>query len=148
MKTSALRLAVIILSPLLLGACGASGSSDATVEKGMTDAVQAYTEAVYSADSSRIPSVVCSQDVSNLQAEMAKVGATNSGSTYDLSGVTFKVDKRNGDVVRLAITSGSVTIKTKSGNTLPNMPIPGSANGVVLKNENGWKVCYSASGSL
>ena len=138
-----------MMIPLLVAACGASAGADTTLEKGMVDAVQLYTEVIYSADAARLPTAICSQDLTTTQAEMAKVNApVNTGSTYDLSGVTFKVDKRNGDVVRLSIASGSIKITTKAGHTLPNMPIPGSASGIVLKNENGWKVCYGASGSV
>lgn len=132
---------------LFLTACGSSGGGggDTTVDKAMIDAIQAYTKVIYQADSASLPSVVCQQDLSALQKQMEQAAKppTTSEKTYDLSDVVFKVDKRNGDVVKLGIVSGKLKIKSAT-NTLDNMPIPGSAGGIILKNESGWKVCYGA----
>ena len=62
--------------------------------------------------------------------------------SYDISGITFKVDSINGDVAKLSIVSGELKVTDKDGKPLTALTaIPGSFNGITLKNENGWKVC-------
>ena len=142
MKTR-LVLVTIALS-MLVAACGSNGSGGGTVDKGMLDAIQGYTESIYQAQVDRFPTYICKDHVDTMtkQVKDAGIPPSTSGNTYDISGITFKVDSINGDTAKLSIASGELKVTDKNGKVLTALTaIPGSFNGIVLKNENGWKVC-------
>ena len=141
MKTQLVVVAIAL--SMLVAACGSNGGGG-TVDKGMLDAIQGYTESIYQAQVDRFPTYICKEHVDTMTKQVQDTGIppSTSGNTYDISGITFKVDSLNGDVAKLSIVSGELKVTDKNGKVLtPLTAIPGSANGIVLKNENGWKVC-------
>ena len=141
MKTQLVVVAIAL--SMLVAACGSNGGGG-TVDKGMIDAIQGYTESVYQAQVDRFPTYICKEHVDTMtkQVQDAGIKPSTSDNTYDISGVTFKVDSISGDVAKLSIVSGELKVTDKNGKPLTTLTaIPGSVNGIVLKNENGWKVC-------
>ena len=154
MRTIIGMLTIALSLSLMVSACGNGsssggnvGSTGGAIQPGMTDAIQGYTEAVYQAQIDRFANYVCKQELDAMVKQVTDAGLSpsNAGYKYDLSGITFKVDSLNGDVAKLSIASGQLKVTNKDGKVLDAFTtIPGSVNGIVLKNEGGWKVCYSA----
>ena len=153
MKRSLLAL---LMATVLLSACGAGGSStgnagSGTVEQGMIDAITGYAQVTYQNDQANRPKYMCQADLDEFKKQAEAAGLTGDkpgvSFTFDLSGIKWSIKQRNaaGDVVLLNIDSGKPKATDKSGQVLDTLSIPGSGNGVKLKNENGWKVCYTAS---
>ncbi len=115
----------------------------------MIDAIKGYTQVIYENDQDNWPKYMCQADVDAYKKRVEKPGSTGPVATftYDLSDIKWSIKQRSaaGDVVLLNIDSGKLKATDKNGKVIDNMPIPGSAGGVKLKNENGWKVCSTAS---
>lgn len=131
---------------LLLSACGGSPAATISIDAAMVDAIKRYSEVMYTADTANFEKFMCASDAAfNKQQLGSTTLPAGLKATVDLSDVKWKVEKSNaaGDVIQVRIESGAP--KVKFGDTAaPSGIIPGSANGVRLKNEGGWKVCYTA----
>lgn len=147
------QLAIFLCLIAVLLTASASSASDADIEPGMIDAIQAYSTALYSQDAEKAASATCQQDVAGLEKAItvSNLGAALFSGTYDASGIVFTVEKRVGDVVQLRIVSGKGKMNAVILETPQPVDIlpPIQNNLVILKHENGaWKVCLSAASVL
>lgn len=66
----------------------------------------------------------------------AKANYAQSGTTLDLSSLTFTTQNESGDTADVAV-SGKLKITINGATTEIDYPVPL----LKMKNENGWKVC-------
>ena len=161
MKT---RLVVVTIAfSMLIAACGNnSGGGGGTIDKGMLDAIQGYTESMYQAKVDRFPAYICKEHVDTMTKQVQDTGIppSTSGNTYDISGITFKVDSINGDVAKLSIVSGELKVtvpevtvgnngspKCEPAGSLPRGPSPPSNTGGLPEDTKlcGWESTVMAS---
>ncbi len=105
---------------------------------------------MYENDQDNFAKYMCQKDADTTLKQLTdagvKPGKLNTGASYDLSGIKWTIQQRSpdGSVVQLGTDAGDVKVTDKSG-AVNTRPVPGYMAGIRLKNDNGWKVCTSAS---
>lgn len=128
---------------------GVAGTAPTTVDQSMIDTIKGYSEAIFTSDIENFAKYMCKSDAEYNRKSLQEAGITakiNNNITFDVSGVKWKINRVNptGDAISLEVESGSPKIKY-GDQPAEDIAIPGSAAGLYLKNEDGWKVCYQAT---